>query len=106
MFESKLGSGNAYSFVRFLTLDMAYRAKVALSGSRIGNYQCKVGYGKTNPTARVWVGGLHYPGVASDLDESRLNDEFDRFGLIKKVRRVSRVSISPGPMVIPLWKFF
>ncbi|GAU93767.1 hypothetical protein RvY_05654-2 [Ramazzottius varieornatus] len=78
-------SGNAYSFVRFLTLDMAYRAKVALSGSRIGNYQCKIGYGKTNPTARVWVGGLHYAGVASDLDESRLNDEFDRFGLIKKI---------------------
>ena len=79
------GSGNAYAFVRFLILDMAYKAKCALQGARIGNYPCKIGYGKTNPTTRVWVGNLTYPGTASDLDESRLFDEFDRFGPIKKV---------------------
>ncbi|OQV18935.1 putative RNA-binding protein 15B [Hypsibius exemplaris] len=79
------GSGNAYAFVRFLILDMAYRAKVALQGARIGNYPCKIGYGKTNPTTRVWVGNLKYPGTASDLDESRLFEEFDRFGPIKKI---------------------
>lgn len=78
-------SGNAYAFVRFLTLDMAYEAKLKVNGTRIGNYQCKIGYGKTNPTTRVWVGQLHYPGTAADLDEARLFNEFDRFGQIKKV---------------------
>ncbi|XP_055342270.1 RNA-binding protein spenito-like isoform X2 [Paramacrobiotus metropolitanus] len=79
------GNGVAYAFVRFLHLDFAYRAKCEMNGTRIGNYQCKIGYGKTNPTVRVWVGNLNYPGTATDLDENRLFDEFDRFGQIKKI---------------------
>lgn len=75
----------AYAFVRFLHLDFAYRAKCELNGCRIGSFNCKIGYGKTNPTTRVWVGNLNYPGTATDLDENRLFEEFDRFGQIKKV---------------------
>ncbi|KAL7643043.1 UNVERIFIED_CONTAM: hypothetical protein RMT77_006332 [Armadillidium vulgare] len=74
------GTGNAYAFVRFQNLDMAHRAKIELSGQYIGKFQCKIGYGKVMPTTRVWVGGL---GPWTSL--TQLNQEFDRFGAIKKI---------------------
>ncbi|XP_026763399.2 RNA-binding protein spenito-like [Galleria mellonella] len=75
-----LGTGNAFAFVRYQTLDMAHRAKVELSGQYIGKFQCKIGYGKATPTTRVWVGGLgHWTSV------EQLEREFDRFGAIKKI---------------------
>jgi RNA-binding protein 15 len=52
------GTGNAFAFVRYQTLDMAHRAKVELSGQYIGKFQCKIGYGKATPTTRIWIGGL------------------------------------------------
>jgi RNA-binding protein 15 len=74
------GTGNAYAFVRFANLDMASRAKTELSGQYIGKFQCKIGYGKVNPTTKIWVGGL---GPWCSL--SSLEREFDRFGSIKKI---------------------
>lgn len=74
------GTGNAYAFVRFQTLDMAHRCKVELSGQYIGKFQCKIGYGKANPTTRIWVGGL---GPWTSI--AQLEREFDRFGAIKKI---------------------
>ncbi|KAF7284361.1 hypothetical protein GWI33_022149 [Rhynchophorus ferrugineus] len=74
------GTGNAFAFVRFHTLDMAHRAKVELSGQYIGKFQCKIGYGKATPTTRIWVGGL---GVWTSIPQ--LEREFDRFGAIKKI---------------------
>lgn len=74
------GTGNAFAFVRFNTLDMAHRAKVELSGQYIGKFQCKIGYGKATPTTRIWVGGL---GVWTSIPQ--LEREFDRFGAIKKI---------------------
>lgn len=74
------GTGNAFAFVRYQTLDMAHRAKVELSGQYIGKFQCKIGYGKATPTTRIWVGGLGpWTSVA------QLEREFDRFGAIKKI---------------------
>ncbi|MCL4153939.1 UNVERIFIED_CONTAM: hypothetical protein GTU68_043266 [Idotea baltica] len=74
------GTGNAYAFVRFQNLDMAHRAKIELSGQYIGKFQCKIGYGKVMPTTRCWVGGLgHWTSL------TQLNQEFDRFGAIKKI---------------------
>ncbi|XP_018324019.1 RNA-binding protein spenito [Agrilus planipennis] len=73
------GTGNAFAFVRFQTLDMAHRAKVELSGQYIGKFQCKIGYGKVTPTTRIWVGGL---GPWTSVPQ--LEREFDRFGAIKK----------------------
>jgi hypothetical protein len=35
-----------------------YRAKCELSGQYIGKFQCKIGYGKMNPTTKIWIGGL------------------------------------------------
>ncbi|CAB4058038.1 RBM15 [Lepeophtheirus salmonis] len=58
----------------------AHRAKIELSGQYIGKFQCKIGYGKVNPTPKVWIGGLG--SWASTL---LLESEFDRFGAIQKV---------------------
>jgi len=77
------GTGNAYAFVRYQNLDMAHRAKVELSGQYLGKFQCKIGYGKSIPTQRIWVGGL---GPWTSL--AQLEQEFDRFGVIKKIEFV------------------
>uniref|UniRef100_A0A8B9VBR2 RRM domain-containing protein n=1 Tax=Anas zonorhyncha TaxID=75864 RepID=A0A8B9VBR2_9AVES len=52
------GQGGAYAFLKFQNLDMAHRAKVAMSGRVVGRNPIKIGYGKANPTTRLWVGGL------------------------------------------------
>ncbi|XP_070557908.1 RNA-binding protein 15-like [Ptychodera flava] len=74
------GQGNAYAFVKFMNLDMAHKAKVAMSGQYIGRNICKIGYGKPVPTTRLWVGGL---GPWTSL--AVLEREFDRFGAIRKI---------------------
>jgi len=79
------GKGNSYAFVRYQNLDMAHRAKVELSGQYLGRYQCKIGYGKSIPTQRIWVGGL---GPWTTL--AHLEQEFDRFGVITKIEYVKR----------------
>ncbi|XP_028680411.2 putative RNA-binding protein 15B [Erpetoichthys calabaricus] len=72
--------GGAYAFLKFHNLDMAHRAKVAMSGRVIGRNVVKIGYGKANPTTRLWVGGL---GPNTSL--AALAREFDRFGSIKTI---------------------
>ncbi|CAH8544260.1 unnamed protein product [Dicrocoelium dendriticum] len=64
---------NAYAFIRFVNLDMAHRAKVDMSGRLIGQFTCKIGYGKVVPTRCLWIGGLGpwitYPAFASLVGE-------------------------------------
>lgn len=74
------GQGGAYAFVKFQNLDMAHRAKVAMQGRMIGGNPVKIGYGKANPTTRLWVGGL---GPGNSL--AALAREFDRFGSIRNI---------------------
>ncbi|CAN9512215.1 unnamed protein product [Ophioblennius macclurei] len=74
------GQGGAYAFVKFQNLDMAHRAKVAMQGRLVGGNPVKIGYGKANPTTRLWVGGL---GPANSL--AALAREFDRFGSIRNI---------------------
>ncbi|XP_078517408.1 putative RNA-binding protein 15B [Lissotriton helveticus] len=74
------GAGGMYAFLKFQNLDMAHRAKVAMSGQIIGRNAIKIGYGKVNPTTRLWVGGL---GPSTSL--AALAREFDRFGSIKTI---------------------
>uniref|UniRef100_A0A3P9IDU0 RNA binding motif protein 15B n=1 Tax=Oryzias latipes TaxID=8090 RepID=A0A3P9IDU0_ORYLA len=74
------GQGGAYAFVKFQNLDMAHRAKVAMQGRLIGGNPIKIGYGKANPTTRLWVGGL---GPGNSL--TALAREFDRFGSIRNI---------------------
>ncbi|XP_053325808.1 putative RNA-binding protein 15B [Spea bombifrons] len=72
--------GSAYAFLKFQNLDMAHRAKLAMSGRLLGRNAMKIGYGKANPSTRLWVGGL---GPSTSL--AALAREFDRFGSIRTV---------------------
>uniref|UniRef100_UPI00358FFBBE RNA-binding protein 15-like n=1 Tax=Myxine glutinosa TaxID=7769 RepID=UPI00358FFBBE len=72
--------GNSYGFVKFRNLDMAHRAKVAMSGKLIGRSAVNIGYGKANRTTRLWVGGL-----GPWLPVAALAREFDRFGTIRSI---------------------
>ncbi|KAM5181286.1 RNA-binding protein 15 [Mantella aurantiaca] len=74
------GQSSTYGFIKFENLDMAQRAKLAMSGKPILRNCIKIGYGKVTPTNRLWVGGLgHWAPMAS------LAREFDRFGTIRSI---------------------
>ena len=72
--------GNTYAFVKFRDPDVATEAKATMHGQYIGRNQCKIGYGRSMPSTRLWVGGL---GPWTSLEE--LTREFDRFGAIKHI---------------------
>lgn len=74
------GQSNTYGFIKFENLDMAHRAKVAMSGKVVGHSPIKIGYGKPTPSTRLWVGGLG-PWVPL----AALAKEFDRFGTIRTI---------------------
>ncbi|XP_061583068.1 RNA-binding protein 15-like [Cololabis saira] len=74
------GQSNTYGFIKFENLDMAHRAKIAMSGKIVGHNPIKIGYGKPTPTTRLWVGGLG-PWVPL----AALAKEFDRFGTIRTI---------------------
>ncbi|ESO05953.1 hypothetical protein HELRODRAFT_64541 [Helobdella robusta] len=71
------GNGNPYAFIRFFNLDMAYAAKVELSGQFLGKYQCKIGYARPVPTTCVWIGGL-----TENVKKQDIIIQFERFGKI------------------------
>ncbi|KAH0515585.1 Flowering time control protein FPA [Microtus ochrogaster] len=81
--KSVRGQDGAYAFLKFQDLNMAHRVKVAMSGWVIGRNPIKIGYGKANPTPRLWVGGL---GPNTWL--AALAREFDRFGSIRTMDHV------------------
>ena len=74
------GQGSTYAFVKFIDLDVATKAKVAMQGSFFGRNRVKIGYGKSMPTTRLWIGGL---GSWTSIIE--LEREFDRFGAIRRI---------------------
>ena len=71
------GNGNPYAFVRYINLDMAYAAKVELSGQMLGRYQCKIGYARPVPTTCVWIGGL-----TDAVHKHDILNNFEKFGKI------------------------
>ncbi|XP_077190275.1 RNA-binding protein 15 [Paroedura picta] len=74
------GQTSTYGFLKFENLDMAHRAKIAMSGKLLLRNPLKIGYGKATPTTRLWVGGLG-PWVPL----AALAREFDRFGTIRTI---------------------
>ena len=52
---------------------MAYLAKKELSGHFLGRYPFKIGFGKSLPSNRLWIGGL-----GSWCKASFIWKEFDR----------------------------
>jgi len=70
----------AYAFIKYLELEAAACAKNQMFGKEIKGRPIKVGYGKTLPSTRLWVGGLG-SWCSSDL----INREFDRFGALRNI---------------------
>lgn len=70
--QSANNSEQAYAFLKFVNVSMAYRAKLGMTGKQIAGYTCKIGYGKVTPTRCLWVGGLGpwitYPMFAALVD--------------------------------------
>ena len=73
-------SSGAYAFIRFVNLDMAFRAKVEMSGQTIGRHQCRIGYGKVIPSTCLWVGG-----IGSWLTPEALGRVFGRTAAVQHV---------------------
>lgn len=72
----------AYAFVLFQTLEQSMNAKANEHNRQIrpGTSRCKIGYGKSQPSNKLWIGGLG-PWTTSDY----LAKEFDRYGLVDRV---------------------
>ena len=70
----------AYAFIKYLELEAAASAKIQMYGKEINGRPIKVGYGKTLPSKRLWIGGL-----GSWCSTDMLNREFDRFGALRKI---------------------
>ena len=72
--------GPAFACVAFLNPDEAEKGMQGMQGKRIGENKVKIVYGTSPETACIWVGGL---GKQTSLGS--LENEFDRFGDIKKI---------------------
>uniref|UniRef100_F1KR28 RNA-binding protein 15B n=1 Tax=Ascaris suum TaxID=6253 RepID=F1KR28_ASCSU len=72
----------AYAFILFQTLEQSMNAKASEHDRSIrpGTSRCKIGYGKSQPSNRLWIGGLG-PWTSADY----LAKEFDRYGLIDRL---------------------
>ncbi|XGW29846.1 hypothetical protein V3C99_009134 [Haemonchus contortus] len=72
----------AYAFVMFQNLEQAMEAKHCEHDRSIrpGTVRCKIGYGKSQTSRRLWVGGL-----GSWTSADALAKEFDRYGPIEKL---------------------
>ncbi|MFH4978591.1 hypothetical protein AB6A40_005300 [Gnathostoma spinigerum] len=72
----------AYAFVLFQTLEQSMNAKLNEHDRPIrpGGTRCKIGYGKSQPSNRLWIGGLG-PWTSAEY----LAKEFDRYGLIDRL---------------------
>ncbi|VDK49609.1 unnamed protein product [Anisakis simplex] len=72
----------AYAFILFQTLEQSMNAKQSEHDRSIrpGTARCKIGYGKSQPSNRLWIGGLG-PWTSAEY----LAKEFDRYGLIDRL---------------------
>ncbi|ETN74929.1 hypothetical protein NECAME_12626 [Necator americanus] len=72
----------AYAFVMFQTLEQAMDAKHGEHDRAIrpGTVRCKIGYGKSQVSRRLWIGGL-----GSWTSADALAKEFDRYGPIENL---------------------
>ncbi|VDP91209.1 unnamed protein product [Echinostoma caproni] len=82
--STKVGM-HSYAFVRFQNVDMAYRAKSAMSGRCIRSLHCKIGYGKCIPSTCLYIGGL-----AKDMFVEVMHR------LLPRLAQVVQVDIVPG----------
>ncbi|KAI1715838.1 RNA recognition motif domain-containing protein [Ditylenchus destructor] len=75
-------SNAAYAFILFHTVEEAIEARQTQHNKpmRPGSKKCQIGYGKTQASARLYVGSLG-PKATADM----LMKEFDRYGPIESI---------------------
>ncbi|KAH7725541.1 Protein GRLD-1 a [Aphelenchoides avenae] len=75
-------SNAAYAFVMFKTVDQAIDARKTQHGKPIrpGSTRCQIGYGKSQVSPMLWVGGL-----GSWTTKDLLLKEFERYGNVENV---------------------
>ncbi|CAI5447416.1 unnamed protein product [Caenorhabditis angaria] len=80
--KTPINTDAAYAFVMFQQVNNAVEAKNEEQDRpvRTGGSRMKIGYGKSQVSRRLWVGGL-----GAWCDKNLLNKEFDRYGLIDKI---------------------
>ncbi|XP_041352438.1 uncharacterized protein LOC121370948 [Gigantopelta aegis] len=77
----KRPKGNtSYAFVKYANMDYAFKAKVEMNGKMFKECKVTIGYGKSEITSCLWVGGLG-PWVK----EETIRKEFRRFGEIRRM---------------------
>ncbi|KAI6206962.1 hypothetical protein M3Y94_00975000 [Aphelenchoides besseyi] len=77
----------AYAFVVFQSLNSAMKALKGQHGHSIrggGSTKCQIGYGRSQISQRLWIGGL-----GEWTKEKRLLEEFDRYGEIEQLEYTS-----------------
>uniref|UniRef100_A0A914CST5 Uncharacterized protein n=1 Tax=Acrobeloides nanus TaxID=290746 RepID=A0A914CST5_9BILA len=72
----------AYAFIQFKTVDQSIEARKSQHNKpmRPGSSKCQIGYGKSQVSRRLWVGGL-----GDWCTEKILRDEFDRYGMVEDI---------------------
>ncbi|CAD6193558.1 unnamed protein product [Caenorhabditis auriculariae] len=80
--KTPVNTDAAYAFVMFQSLEQAMDAKAEEQDRPIrpGSSRVKIGYGKSQVSRRLWVGGL-----GSWCSADMLAKEFDRYGMIEKL---------------------
>ena len=78
--KTQRSNNTAYAFVKFFVINDAMNAKNDMHGRQYGELRLKIGFGKGNPSIKVWIGNISSYG-----DVSEIRKELDRFGLIRKM---------------------
>ena len=73
----------AYAFVHFFNINDAIAAKNDMNGRHYGSYRMKIGFGKGNPSIKVWIGN-----ISCDADLTEIRQELDHFGFVRKVEYI------------------
>ncbi|XP_065162429.1 protein split ends isoform X3 [Atheta coriaria] len=71
----KQGSASSYAFCQYSDIVSVVKAIRTMDGEHLNNNRIKLGFGKSMPTACVWV-----DGVSDSVNEKYLNMQFDPFG--------------------------
>lgn len=76
------GRTKPYAFVSFEGFQDATQAKEVMHNTRLGSCNVVIGYGKNEPTYKVWI-----ENVDREITTQLLERELDRFGAITKLER-------------------
>ncbi|XP_020291623.1 protein split ends isoform X2 [Pseudomyrmex gracilis] len=76
----KQGAVSSYAFCQYSDIGSVVKAMRSMDGEHLGANRIKLGFGKSMPTACVWV-----DGIGDGMSEKYLNMQFHQFGSINQV---------------------